>query len=131
MRVQRLPVAAGGLSLVEVLIALCIASVAMAAVAHSAGSTIFARRKADLRQAAAALAEIAMEDTLAVGALDLGPVDQTESVDDSATRFTRRIVVRRGPEDDLWLISVSVAAPPSTTLAELRTLLRRPWGDPE
>lgn len=119
-----------GLSLVEVLIALGVASVSMAAIVHSAGSVLAARRDADRTQAAATLAEAGIEEMLARGPLDLAASDRAETIEDFAARFTRRTVVAPGPDPRLWLVAVSVAAPPGPTLAELRTLVRRPWSEP-
>lgn len=119
-----------GLSLVEVLIALGVASVSMAAIVHSAGSVLAARRDADRAQAAAMLAEAGIEDVLARDAVDLAASDRSETIEDFAARFTRRTVVAPGPDPALWLVTVRVAAAPGATLAELRTLVRRPWSEP-
>ncbi len=120
-----------GLSLVEVLIALGLSSVAMAAIVHSTGAILAARRSAGTNEHAAAIAETTLEDLLARDPLDLSARDARDDLTDGGEAFTRHTVVEAGPTDDLWSVRVEVESARGSTRAELRTLVLRPFGDPE
>jgi len=116
-----------GLTLLEVLVTLAVASASIAAVAHSTWSLLAARRASDRLQAATLIAERRMEALLARGDDALARQDSSEIVTDAAVPFTVRTVVGDGPRDNLWHVSVTVAPPGDGAGIGFHTLVRRRW----
>ena len=119
-----------GFSLIEVLVALTIASLSIAALAHSASSILQGRRASDLQQAATLLGERRLEGLVAAGAGALSPGDTRETADDGTGEFSLATRIERGPNDALWHVSVTVSPPRGGAPVRLHTLLRRSWGYP-
>jgi prepilin-type N-terminal cleavage/methylation domain-containing protein len=119
-----------GFSLIEVLVALTVASLSIAALAHSAWSILQGRRASDLQQAATLLGERRLEELLAAGAGALSPRDTRETADDGTGEFSVQTRIERGPNDALWHVSVTVSPSPGVAPVRLHTLLRRSWGYP-
>ena len=118
-----------GFTLIEVLVALLIACVTMAAVARSATAVRAGERDSELLDTAARLAEAALEDRIARGALELREETASEMITDRLGRFERRVAVGRGVPDDLWHVEVTVL-PPRGAAVSVHALLHRPWKEP-
>jgi len=109
-----------GLTLVEVLVALVIACVAVAALAVSARAAVRSRAATAMRHSMFRLAERTLEEMLASD-----PRSLRESVTaDVVSGFPRRCRVSAGPRPDLWRIEVTVG---DRDDARLRTLVRGAW----
>ncbi|MBI2962885.1 MAG: prepilin-type N-terminal cleavage/methylation domain-containing protein [Deltaproteobacteria bacterium] len=121
---------ARGLSLVEVLVALAVASMSMAAVAASALGLLSGRRDGELRQVATLIAERGLEELLGRGAEGLVEGEWLDLVRDASGEFARRVTVEAGPSDGLWHLAVAVTPPRGKPAVEFHTLLRRPWSSP-
>lgn len=121
---------ARGLSLVEVLVALAVASMSMAAVAASALGLLSGRRDSELRQVATLIAEKSLEELLGRGAEGLVEEQRLDVVRDASGEFARRVTVEAGPREDLWHLLVAVTPPRGQPAVEFHTLLRRPWSSP-
>jgi prepilin-type N-terminal cleavage/methylation domain-containing protein len=119
-----------GFSLIEVLVALTVASLSIAALAHSASSILQGRRASDLQQAATLLGERRLEELVGAGAGALSPRDDRETADGAAGEFSVQTRIERGPNDRLWHVSVTVSPPQGGAAVRLHTLLRRSWGYP-
>jgi prepilin-type N-terminal cleavage/methylation domain-containing protein len=119
-----------GLTLIEVLVSLTIASMSIAALAHSTWSILQARRASDLQQAATLLAERRLEELVAAGAGALSSSEASETVVDPAGEFTVRTRVEPGPNDSLWHLAVTASPSQGGSPVRLHTLLHRSWGSP-
>jgi type II secretion system protein I len=119
-----------GFSLMEVLVALTIASLSLAALARSARTVVQARRASERQQVATLIGEQRLEELIATGADSLAARRDTETIDDGAGEFRVETRVERGPNDTLWLLAVDVAPSPDGAPVRLQTLLRRSWGTP-
>src|SRR5207245_1686684 len=82
---------------IEVLVTLIVASVATAAVAHSAWSLVGSRRDIEALQAATIIAERSLEEMIARGAARLSTESSLDRVTDPLGDFPRRRVVEAGP----------------------------------
>lgn len=116
-----------GFTLVEVLVALAVGCVSMAAIARSARAITGGRRDGEARQAAASIAQRGMEALLALDGGSLGPQDLSATVADPAGEFERRSVVENTDLDNLWRVSVSVTPRRGGTPVRYQTLVRRAW----
>jgi prepilin-type N-terminal cleavage/methylation domain-containing protein len=114
-------------TMIEVLVALLVGSLTMAAVAHSAWSLVAGERRSALEQAAAAIAEQALEERLSRGAAALAAEESSDWVDDPLGPFERRIVVEPGERENLWHLVVTATPARGGAPVSLHTLLRRPW----
>ncbi len=116
-----------GFSLVEVLVALSVAAIAVAATAHSGWSILVARRASDLEQTATLVAERSMESLLALDSSRFRIEDFSDVTFEATGEFTVRKVVEAGPRDNLWHLSVTVT--PAVVGAPIRfhTLRRCRW----
>ncbi len=121
---------ARGLSLIEVLVALAVASVSMAAVAASARGILSGQRDGELRQIATLIAEKSLEELLGRGARRLVEEERLDVVRDASGEFGRRVAVEAGPNESLWHLVVAVTPPRGKPPVEFHTLLRRPWSSP-
>jgi len=119
-----------GFSLMEVLVALTIASLSLAALGRSARSIVQARRASERLQAATLIAERRIEAMIASGADALAAEFAIGTEQDDAGEFRVTTRVEPGPNDALWLIAVDVAPSPDGASVEYRTLLRRSSGAP-
>jgi prepilin-type N-terminal cleavage/methylation domain-containing protein len=119
-----------GLTLVEVLVALVVACVTMAATAHSAGAVRLGARDAELLEKASLLAGDALERRIALGPLGIGEESSFEAIDDPLGVFERHVEVDHGPRDNLWHVTVAVAPPRNRPIISVQSLLRRPWWSP-
>jgi prepilin-type N-terminal cleavage/methylation domain-containing protein len=119
-----------GFSLLEVLVALAVGGVCMAAVAHSAWAVVRGRRHTELEEAATLIAARRLEEMLGRGAQVLRAGRVSESIADLVGDFDLESAVEVGPRENLW--HVSVTAVPSRGGAPVRfhTLLRRAWISP-
>jgi len=116
-----------GFTLVEVLVTLGVASVSLAAIAHSASTIVLGRRASERQQAATLIAERRMEELLANTAEELTARDSSELVADATGAFSLRTVVEAGPRENLWHLSVTATPPGGGAPVRFHTLLRRKW----
>ena len=119
-----------GFTLVEVLVTLGVASVLLAAIAHSASAIVLGRRASERQQAATLIAERGMEELLANTAEGLTARDATESVGDATGALLLRTVVEAGPRENLWHVSVTATPAGGSAPVTFHTLLRRRWVSP-
>ncbi|MET0151520.1 MAG: prepilin-type N-terminal cleavage/methylation domain-containing protein [Candidatus Binatia bacterium] len=115
-----------GFSLVEVLVALSVAAIAVAATAHSGLSILIARRASDVEQAAALIAARSMESLLARDSSELRIEDSSDVSFETTGEFVVRKVVEPGPRDNLWHLSVTVT-PAAGAPIRFHTLRRCRW----
>jgi prepilin-type N-terminal cleavage/methylation domain-containing protein len=115
-----------GFSLVEVLVALSIAAISVAATAHSGLSILVARKNSDIEQAAAFIAMRSMESLLARRASELRIEDSSDASFEGTGEFVVRTVVEPGPRDNLWHLSVTVT-PAAGAPVRFHTLRRCRW----
>ena len=116
-----------GFTLLEVLVTLGVASVSLAAVAHSTWSIVLGRRASDFQQAATLVAERRLEELLANAAEDITARDSSESVADATGALLLRTLVEPGPRENLWHLSVTATPPRGGGPVRFHTLLRRRW----
>ena len=119
-----------GLTLVEVLVALVVACVAMAATAHSAGAVRLGARDSELVEKASLLASDELERRIARGPLGIAEGSSFETVADPLGLFERHVEVDRGPLDNVWHVTVVVAPPRNRPTVTMQSLIRRPWWAP-
>jgi prepilin-type N-terminal cleavage/methylation domain-containing protein len=115
-----------GFSLVEVLVALSVAGVGVAAAAHSGLTILIARRTSDVEQTAALVAGRSMESFLARGPSELGIEDSSDVTLEATGEFAVRKVIEPGPRDNLWHLSVTVT-PAAGAPIRFHTLRRCRW----
>ena len=115
-----------GLTLVEVLVALVVASVSIAALALSARTSLVAARRTAAADTAARLASTAIEELLARPFGDLAPLDESSVVTAPAGRFSRRIRIETTSRADLWRFDVVVRHEDGPEV-RLETLRRVEW----
>ena len=116
-----------GLTLVEVLVALVVACVTMAAMAHSTGAVRLGARDSELLEKASLLAGEDLERRISRGPLGIAEESSFETIADPLGVFERRVEVDRGPLDNLWRVTVVVAPPRNRPTVTMQSLLRRPW----
>jgi len=116
-----------GFTLLEVLVTLGVASVSLAAIAHSTRSIVLGRRASDLQQAATLIAERRLEELLANAAEEITARDSSESAADATGAFLLRTLVEPGPRENLWHLSVTATPPRGGAPVRFHTLLRRRW----
>jgi len=116
-----------GFSLVEVLVALSVAAVAVAATAHSGWSILLARRRSDVEQAATLVAERAMESLLVHDPNQLHITDSLDVAAGEEGEFAIRTVVEAGSRENLWHLSVMVTPSRGGTAVRFHTLRRCRW----
>ena len=119
-----------GLTLVEVVVALVVACVTMAAIAHSAGAVRIGARDNELLEKAALLAGDELERRIARGPLGIAAESSFETIADPLGLFERHVEVDRGPRDNLWHVAVTVAPPRNRPTVTVQSLLRTPWWSP-
>jgi prepilin-type N-terminal cleavage/methylation domain-containing protein len=119
-----------GFSLLEVLVALAIGGICMAAVAHSAWAIVRGRRYTEIQEAASLVAERRLEEMLARGAETLRAESASESIPDLLGQFDLRTIVEVGPRENLWHVSVTATPPRGGAPVRFHTLLRRAWSVP-
>jgi prepilin-type N-terminal cleavage/methylation domain-containing protein len=116
-----------GFSLVEVLVALSVAAVAVAATAHSGWSILLARRRSDVEQAATLVAERAMESLLARDPNQLHVADSSNVTSGGEGEFAVHTVVEAGTRDNLWHLSIVVTSVRGGSPVRFHTLRRCGW----
>jgi prepilin-type N-terminal cleavage/methylation domain-containing protein len=116
-----------GFTLIEVLVTLGVASVSLAAIAHSASAIVLSRRASERQQAATLIAERRMEELLANTAEDLSTRDAVESVGDAMGALLLRTIIEAGPRENLWHLSVTATPAGGGAPVRFHTLLRRRW----
>jgi prepilin-type N-terminal cleavage/methylation domain-containing protein len=119
-----------GLTLVEVLVALVVGCVTMAATAHSAGAVRLGARDSELVEKASLFASEELERRIARGPLGIAEESSFETIADPLGVFERHVEVGRGPLDNLWHVTVVVAPPRNRPIITVQSLLRRPWWSP-
>ena len=119
-----------GLTLVEVLVALLVACVTMAAAARSAGAVRAGARDSELAERAALLAGDELERRIAQGPLGIAEESTTETIGDPLGVFERHVAIERGSRENLWHIVVVVTPPRSRPAVTVQALVRRPWWTP-
>jgi prepilin-type N-terminal cleavage/methylation domain-containing protein len=119
-----------GLTLVEVMVALVVACVTMAAIAHSAGAVRIGARDSEVLEKAALLAGDELERRIARGPLGIVAESSFETIVDPLGLFERHVAVDRGPRDNLWHVAVTVAPPRNRPTVTVQSLLRTPWWSP-
>jgi len=117
-------------SLIEVLVALAVASISFAAFGRSARCLVEGRRSSERAQIAAAVAEERLEELLARSSAELVAQDTVERVSDPGGEVTVRTLVEAGPTPTLWHLSVTASLNPGGAEARLHTLVRRRWVAP-
>lgn len=115
-----------GLTLVEVLVALVVASVSIAALAASSRAAVVSARQAARLDEATRLAAAALEERLARPPWNLSAGTDAEPVLLGGAAGTRRVTLSPGPRPDLWRI-VAEVADRGGIAARLETLRRVPW----
>lgn len=115
---------ARGFSLIEVLVALLVASVTLAALARSSRAILRSRHESEATIAMTLAAQRGLEEMLAADTATFAERDETGEL--PGGRFTARRIVRRGPEENLWHLEV-VVADASGREVRLHTLRRVPW----
>jgi prepilin-type N-terminal cleavage/methylation domain-containing protein len=115
-----------GFSLVEVLVALSVATVAVAATAHSGWSILLARRRSDVEQAATLIAEREMESLLIRDPNQLDSADSSDVAIGPEGEFAVHTVVEAGTRDNLWHLSIMVT-PKGGPPVRFHTLRRCRW----
>ncbi|MGH7822437.1 MAG: prepilin-type N-terminal cleavage/methylation domain-containing protein, partial [Candidatus Binatia bacterium] len=98
----------GGFTLIEVLVAMLVASVSAAALAASAHALVAGRVSSEGEIAMTLLAQRSLEEMLARPPAMLVESDVGDQVIDAGGTFARRRVVRARPEPSLWEIEVTV-----------------------
>jgi prepilin-type N-terminal cleavage/methylation domain-containing protein len=116
-----------GFSLIEVLVALAVASVSFAAFGRSARCLIDGRRTSERTQAATAIAEQRLEDLVARSSADLVAEDTVARVSDPTGEVELRTVIEPGPAATLWHLSVTATPMSGAAGTRFHTLVRRPW----
>jgi prepilin-type N-terminal cleavage/methylation domain-containing protein len=116
-----------GFSLVEVLVALSVASVAVAATAHSGWSILLARHRSDVEHSATLVAERAMESLLARDPNQFRIANSSNVATDAEGEFAVHTVVEGGSRDNLWHLSIVVTPPRGGSPVRLHTLRRCRW----
>jgi prepilin-type N-terminal cleavage/methylation domain-containing protein len=116
-----------GFTLLEVLVALGIASVSLAAIAHSARAILLGRRAADLQQAATLVAERRLEELLAGTTEETASRDSSESVANASGAVVVRTLIEPGPRENLWHLSVTATPAGGGAPVRFHTLRRRKW----
>jgi prepilin-type N-terminal cleavage/methylation domain-containing protein len=116
-----------GFSLVEVLVALSVATVAVAATAHSGWSILLARRRSDVEQAATLVAEREMESLLVRDPNQLHSADSSDVATGAEGEFAVHTVVEAGTRDNLWHLSIVVTPPNGGPPVRFHTLRRCRW----
>ena len=116
-----------GFTLLEVLVALGVASVSLAAIAHSAWTIVLGRRASDRQQAATLVAERRLETLLANTAEQITARDSSESVANASGAVLVRTLVEPGPRENLWHLSVTATPPGGGAPVRFHTLVRRKW----
>ena len=119
-----------GLTLVEVLVALLVACVMMAAAARSAGAVRVGARDSELGEKASLFAGDELERRIARGPLGIAEESSTETINDPLGSFERRVDVGPGPRENLWHIVVTVTPPRNRPTVVVQALVRRPWWTP-
>ena len=119
-----------GFSLIEVLVALAVASVSFAAFGRSSWCLIEGRRSSERGQIAADVAEGRLEEILARSSAALAVEDSVVQVSDPGGNLTVRTRIEPGPAPTLWHVSVTASLSSGGAEARLHTLVRRPWVAP-
>jgi prepilin-type N-terminal cleavage/methylation domain-containing protein len=115
-----------GFTLLEVVVALGIASVSLAAIGQSARTIVLGRRASERQQAATLVAEAHLEAIFANTAEKITAQDSSESVPGRSGAILVHTIVEPGPRENLWHLSVT-ATPPASAPVRFHTLLRRKW----
>jgi len=113
-----------GFSLVELLVALAVASTSLAAIAHSAVSMQIGRRQSESREAAARLAERRLEQQLARAGAELDDNDTSETVVEATGTLVARTLVEDGPRENLRYVAVTVTPLSGGAPIRLHTFVR-------
>jgi prepilin-type N-terminal cleavage/methylation domain-containing protein len=116
-----------GFSLVEVLVALSVAAVAVASTAHSGWSILLARHRSDVEQAATLVAERAMESLLVRDPNQFHIADSSNLAAHAEGEFAVQTVVEAGAGDNLWHLSIVVTPPRGGSPVRFHTLRRCRW----
>jgi prepilin-type N-terminal cleavage/methylation domain-containing protein len=116
-----------GFSLIEVLVALAVASISFAAFGRSARCLVEGRRSSERAQIAANVAERRLEEILARSSATLVAQDTVEQVSDAGDDVTVRTLIEAGPAPTVWHVSVTASSSRGGAEARLHTLVRRPW----
>ena len=118
-----------GFSLVEVLVALCVATGAVAAAAHSGWSILVARRRSDVERAATLVAEQAMETLLVRDPNHFRIEDSSSTTAGAEGEFAVHTVIEAAARDNLWHVSVMVVPIREGPPVWFHTLLRCRWSE--
>jgi len=119
-----------GFSLVEVLVALSVSAIAVAATAHSGWSILLARRRSDVEQTATLVAERAMESLLARDPNLYRVTDSSSTASGADGQYTVRTVVEAGPRDNLWHLSITATPARGGPPMRFHALRRCRWSLP-
>jgi prepilin-type N-terminal cleavage/methylation domain-containing protein len=118
-----------GFSLVEVLVALSVATGAVAATAHSGWSILVARRRSDVERAATLVAEQAMETLLVRDPNHFRIEDSSSTTTRSEEEFAVHTVVEATTRDNLWHVSIMVVPVSEGAPVWFHTLRRCRWSE--
>lgn len=119
-----------GFTLIEVLVALLVATVLSAAIATSTRAALRGERASTRRETAARLVTDAIETILAAAPESLEPRDDEAVVDAAGESWRVRSLVEAGPAPGLWRISVVARAERDGFASEAATLRRALWVRP-
>jgi prepilin-type N-terminal cleavage/methylation domain-containing protein len=118
-----------GFSLVEVLVALSVATGAVAATAHSGWSILVARRRSDVERAATLVAEQAMETLLVRDPNHFRIEDSSSTTTRAEGEFAVHTVVEATTRDNLWHVSIMVVPVREGAPVWFHTLRRCRWSE--
>ena len=125
--VRGVPKVAGGFGLIEVLVALAVASLATAAMAATARAVGAARSQSERQIQALWLAERSLEEMLSWDPGRMIPFEADDELGLSWGVARLRRTIAPGARDDLWLLSVTASGSPRGPEVRLATLRRTPW----
>ena len=115
-----------GFTLVEVLVAMLLASFGIAALTRSAQAIIRSRIESERLLAMSRLAAKSLEEMLPIDPSTTSPQDLADQVSDPLGPFARSRQIRPGPRENLWHLRVTVRSPLGREMS-LDTFHRYPW----
>jgi prepilin-type N-terminal cleavage/methylation domain-containing protein len=115
-----------GFSLIEVLVAMVIASLCVAALFRSSYAVLRERIASERALAMSQIARRSLEEMLSADPESIAEEDVADDIPDFFGPFHRQRQVEPGPRENLWHLRVTVTSSLGAEVS-LHTLLRRPW----